>query len=551
LENVIRNAPMDGHKNFSMTTTAFTPGLRHFISVKHFFRLLLCRRSFFGFDKPVLAIPNLAHLHLPSADAYTLAKAKELNCPPTNKGVLCTFSAHLAPLSQRRKPQACGIFILLCFNLFSQEPKTTPFNNNTNTSSSNAFMGGTAEDVLKQVNKQAAKQMGHPFQMANYGVINSQQDKLQDYYNETNEMHVNERLLNSQNSFLKNLNNSANTADYKNALDKIKNMLSGKTTLSVKDAYYYTETAFGGSYLNKADYDNTIKQSADFIKKWLTQNKYPLTPHNLQYGLQQFMGKTLVIKDIILDGKNSKKNIVHNPFKYDYADYKGQNDCRNLFLTKCLATGSGQCASLPLVHVAIAQQLGISSYIAFAPFHSYIKFKDENGNISNYEPTSNWALPDKWYQENLFISPKAKQTGIYLNPLSTKQMVANSLVDMVINYANQTSQIDTSFTNQCLAEAQKYFPKNNNIYIHLVNSHILNYQLLYSMKRNNIADISQIPSNSDTHKIYQRLLKNEQLITNLGYQDLPQNMYEQLLKQQNNHVTDSTAKQIKTLFQTK
>ena len=43
---------------------------------------------FFGFDKPVLAIPNLAHLLLPSSDINANAKSKELNSCPTLLGVL-------------------------------------------------------------------------------------------------------------------------------------------------------------------------------------------------------------------------------------------------------------------------------------------------------------------------------------------------------------------------------------------------------------------------------------------------------------------------------
>jgi len=45
---------------------------------KQFFCFLLSSARF-GFDKPVLAISNLAHLPLPLADAYTQAKSKKLN----------------------------------------------------------------------------------------------------------------------------------------------------------------------------------------------------------------------------------------------------------------------------------------------------------------------------------------------------------------------------------------------------------------------------------------------------------------------------------------
>jgi hypothetical protein len=71
---------------------------------------------FFGFDKSVMAIANLAHLLLPCGQANTLAKANKQNAyrtkqsgaPTKNRGVF----AHLLPVGQKRKPRACGIF---CF----------------------------------------------------------------------------------------------------------------------------------------------------------------------------------------------------------------------------------------------------------------------------------------------------------------------------------------------------------------------------------------------------------------------------------------------------
>jgi len=61
---------------------------------------------FFGFFKTVLAIPNLAHYIF----AKNRQKSNKLSCLPAQIGVLRTFGGHLAPLSQKPKPQACGIF---------------------------------------------------------------------------------------------------------------------------------------------------------------------------------------------------------------------------------------------------------------------------------------------------------------------------------------------------------------------------------------------------------------------------------------------------------
>jgi hypothetical protein len=71
---------------------------------------------FFGFDKPVMAIANLAHLLLPFGLANTLVKAKELNSYRTKQSGAPTKSrgvfAHLLTVGQKRMPRACGIFYL-------------------------------------------------------------------------------------------------------------------------------------------------------------------------------------------------------------------------------------------------------------------------------------------------------------------------------------------------------------------------------------------------------------------------------------------------------
>ncbi len=134
---------IDGHINNGKTRTAFSHGLRHFNSPKHFFKLLLpphfLRRDngavwlspiatnlfassptalqkqinplqslshFFGFFKPSFAITNLTQFVF----ARDRQKQNQLNLLTHKIGVLCTLFAHLAPLSQKRKPQAYGIF---------------------------------------------------------------------------------------------------------------------------------------------------------------------------------------------------------------------------------------------------------------------------------------------------------------------------------------------------------------------------------------------------------------------------------------------------------
>jgi hypothetical protein len=69
----------------------------------------LPHRAFFG--KAVLAILNLAHLLLPSRQADTHAKSKELNSFPQQIGArqMAGVFAHLLPVVQKRSPAAARL----------------------------------------------------------------------------------------------------------------------------------------------------------------------------------------------------------------------------------------------------------------------------------------------------------------------------------------------------------------------------------------------------------------------------------------------------------
>ena len=70
-----------GHKYNGLTENKISVDNSLFLNLDKQFFCFLLSSARFGFDKPVLAIPNLAHLPLPFADAYTQAKSKKLNSP--------------------------------------------------------------------------------------------------------------------------------------------------------------------------------------------------------------------------------------------------------------------------------------------------------------------------------------------------------------------------------------------------------------------------------------------------------------------------------------
>src|SRR5690554_811215 len=168
---------------------------------------------------------------------------------------------------------------------------------------------------------------------------------------------------------------------YINAKQVIQEMLIGKQNLSIKDAFYFSEAAFGDLHLTYGEYNKTITANVSFILKWLKENNYNQTdPEALHFGIQKFMSDTLYIT---VDGKRQG----HIPYYYDYIDVLSGKDRRNYFVTKTIATGSGQCHTFPITYLILAEALDVDANLAYNPQHSFIRYKNNQGAVINYETT--------------------------------------------------------------------------------------------------------------------------------------------------------------------
>ncbi|HYG53353.1 MAG TPA: hypothetical protein VD905_20790 [Flavobacteriales bacterium] len=343
------------------------------------------------------------------------------------------------------------------------------------------------------------------------------------------------------------------TKSYTTALQNLKDMLAGKQKTSVADAYFTIENAYGETYLSKKEFGGVIKESADFIKKWMVQNGLnPASNASVHLAIQRFMGDTLTITSKSVEGKTITKK--HFPYTYDFDDFKGERDFRNYFSTKCLATGSGQCNSMPVVYLALAEALGVKAYLTFAPYHSFVKYPAD-GMIHSYEPTSNWSITDEWYMEHMFISDIAVQKGTYLDTLNSKQIVADCVIDLAWGYMQKFGPADGKFVKECLNTALPYFPKENNIYAYFVFSDYMLRKLEVLMRKHKITRFEDVKKIPEGKKLYDAMLQNEQTITELGWQDQPKELYDRIMEEQEfkgrrQACTGFDTKQKRSLFST-
>lgn len=146
----------------------------------------------------------------------------------------------------------------------------------------------------------------------------------------------------------------ADLANFQYTSDFLKDMLSGKKPISIADAMYAEESAYGNLQMNYEEYKNEIARCKAFILLWMMENKLnPQNQESIHLAIQKFMGDTLTITNNRPDnlGGLSIPN-SHIPYFYDYIDYSAEKDFHNYFLTKTLATGTGQCNTLPSVSCA-------------------------------------------------------------------------------------------------------------------------------------------------------------------------------------------------------
>jgi regulator of sirC expression with transglutaminase-like and TPR domain len=114
----------------------------------------------------------------------------------------------------------------------------------------------------------------------------------------------------------------------------------------------------------------------------------------------------------------------HRPFAYDHSDPLGHH-IPNKLLHNYLATRRGQCVSMPILFLILADRLELDVALAEAPEHIFVRYTDRAGRVFNLEATSG-AHPARteWFRKCLPMSDRAVESGLYMRTLSRREGVA-------------------------------------------------------------------------------------------------------------------------------
>ena len=123
------------------------------------------------------------------------------------------------------------------------------------------------------------------------------------------------------------------------------------------------------------------------------------------------------------------------PFAYDQSDPLGRRT-ENKLLHNYLANRLGQCVSMPILFLILAERIGLHVALSAAPSHLFVRYSSPSGRIINIETTSGGhPAREQWFRQNFPISDRAIETGIYMRSLTKREAVA-AMASTVIEHLN-------------------------------------------------------------------------------------------------------------------
>lgn len=329
---------------------------------------------------------------------------------------------------------------------------------------------------------------------------------------------------------LPSLNHVSGTEYYQKAFNKLSAM--NPNDFSIKEATFIIENAFYEEQKDYEEFNQIVKETGNFLYKKMDE---------LGYDKNSNLAKNLILFQFFSDTLELKKeNLKHLPFKYDFDDYWGKEDWTKMFVHKLLETGSGQCNSLPRLYLILAEEIGAEAFMALSPNHSYIKFRDDEDNWYNVELTNGMFTLDSFILQSGYIKSEALQNGIYMQPLSSKQLLSQLITDFASGYVHKFGY--SPFVKKVVDKALELDPESLNA--NMVNSNFLTVQF-----ENAVTQIGVNPrDNKDLQNIrfYPPIVEmlnqtNEQYrkIDDSGYEYMPATAYQKWL----DHLIDAKQQQ--------
>jgi hypothetical protein len=432
-------------------------------------------------------------------------KARVRQTRHTGKPFVCLTHAFLPTLI---------VFVLMCSETFGQipvikTPKPTTFKTieigTTNPTPNSRMINGMTE--IQRNNQGLIRNIELTQRQSSY-------QKVQELYSDFDNNSISYKLPD--------LTSLKGTDYFRNALSEINEMLIGKVPLDLKRAAFIVENAYFENQLDFAQFEKSIQNAIDICN--LKMSEYELNKRTdlaINFTIFDYITDTLSV-----NLPSQEKELIHYPIKYDFNDYMGAENWSNMFVSKLMATNSGQCHSMPLFYLILAQELGAESYLTFSPNHSFVRFKSENGDWYNAELTCGAIISDAAILESGYVKAEAIKSGIYMDTLSQHETVACLLNTLANSYVHKYGY--DSFVKQCADTVLKYYPNQLNAIMIESNWQTKTTMYIARQKGKPSPDIFNQDLKAKTE--FERMHEIYSQIDALGYEIMPEEHYLKWLK---------------------
>lgn len=285
---------------------------------------------------------------------------------------------------------------------------------------------------------------------------------------------------------------------YWQAYYEIADMLDGKKTISIKRAVFLSEWAYLDGKLDyQKDFCDEISRIAHYINNVILLNKFDKYKTAKQFSLCNYFFRPC----------NGNGKV---PYEYDLGEEYPRGDWHHQLVSKTLRTHKGQCHTLPMTFKLIAEELKADAFIAIAPGHSYIMYKDDDDHYPeewvNVETTTHEYLPTFAIKEHYLIKDSAVLVGTYMKPLTDLETVACQLAHLSMSYLEKYPNHYDAFTYICAIKTLQYYAKNTNAIIIASNS--LDAFLLNHLQKNGGFQDKYTDEIDRLQLIYKQMLDN-------------------------------------------
>lgn len=309
------------------------------------------------------------------------------------------------------------------------------------------------------------------------------------------------------------------TKTYWDALFQLEDMAQ-TNNLSLLKAIYLVENAYLDNKLPFDRFQKLITDKTELCQYIIKRDKLPDNDLAKHYAIQKLFSEKISRYD-----SRTKTTKVISSFHYDFNDFFGHEHWENMFVSKLLITGKGQCHSMPLLYLIMAEQLGTKAYLSFAPSHTYIQFYDPKGTTYHFETTNGKLVSNNWLMQSGFINATAIKRQTYLDTTGQKQLVADLMMDLTFGYLRKYG--NDEFVKQTLKDVQSLSP--NNLQALILQAQIATDRAKQAIRAAGTPPPDKLPQYPEAYHSYTEMQAAYKRIDDLGYQDMPPDVYQKWL----------------------